>query len=853
MLKRLARNLLSILWGIVLGVLMLEIGLRIFPALLPGPLLLERSLHKTKIYANDEYLIVKQKPNLDILIQGHPDFSFRIKTVSLGFPDIGFREDGIDDSPYGVVVGDSFVWGYGVEMEETFTELMENRTGLDFVNLGVTGYSSIQYQRVLEQYGMVLSPEVIVWGFYVNDIKSDGEFEEKMQTNVENVIVRQLDTMGDAHGLDFKAGEDYSIVAWIKPRDIYEQEALLNQGLVAYWPFDTIEDQQSPDATGNGYHADLYGPVLVTGQNGNALSFDGKDDYAHVTMPNFKIEQDFTVSAWVKISDSSASKNIIAYKKPKSGRGFALFISKDGRVAVGDGISSLGRSEEKVNDGRWHHVVVVYIKEQNAVKLWIGGRASKGIYLEGSRVDLTAKADWYLGGTRDGKTFNGLLDEIRFYGRALDETTIRDLVQKNSRNRPNGTIISKQADRGYSLSIDPEGFLLASVNDGHNNTIAQSDIRVVAGRWHHVVATVDRDAQVTFYIDGEIAGAASISQSSEDLSNEEDFCIGGDKSLGDVGVGTDEMSPHTDRPQTFDGIIDEINIYGKALTEAEARELLQAQDPSGEATAPIQQPHLIACWKFDEGAGYRAADAVGINDALVDGAIWVPAKLGSGLKFDGIDDFARVPFSQRTKTTTLDAIHGFGQEHILTYQLLSFLLGDEKYKRFTGHTNYHYYNDQNLALAFAPWVGSTHMNRKQLIVDPYMERGWELTQQSILQAKQIADDAGAIFIVLIIPFKEQAYWHVASQYYDPKRHCGGSCDPDWITNLVRDFCETHDIQYVDLVPIFKQHAQNGEQLYFHVDGHINQQGHRVVAQSVLDYLSQENLIEPAQGNDARIE
>ena len=66
MLKRLARNLLLILWGIVLGVLMLEIGLRIFPALLPGPLLLERSLHKTKIYANDEYLIVKQKPNLDM-------------------------------------------------------------------------------------------------------------------------------------------------------------------------------------------------------------------------------------------------------------------------------------------------------------------------------------------------------------------------------------------------------------------------------------------------------------------------------------------------------------------------------------------------------------------------------------------------------------------------------------------------------------------------------------------------------------------------------------------------------------------------------------------------------------------
>ena len=44
------------------------------------------------------------------------------------------------------------------------------------------------------------------------------------------------------------------------------------------------------------------------------------------------------------------------------------------------------------------------------------------------------------------------------------------------------------------------------------------------------------------------------------------------------------------------------------------------------------------------------------------------------------------------------------------------------------------------------------------------------------------------------------------------------------------------IRYIDLLPAFREHAKSGEKLYFEVDGHPNETGYRLIANSVIAYL-----------------
>jgi hypothetical protein len=80
------------------------------------------------------------------------------------------------------------------------------------------------------------------------------------------------------------------------------------------------------------------------------------------------------------------------------------------------------------------------------------------------------------------------------------------------------------------------------------------------------------------------------------------------------------------------GLIDEVRIYNRALSEEEIRYLYNRGAP-------------IAHWKFDEGEGNIAYDSSGNgnNGTLINGPTWVPGKFASALKFDGVDDYVEVP------------------------------------------------------------------------------------------------------------------------------------------------------------------------------------------------------------------
>ncbi|MCB9781748.1 MAG: hypothetical protein H6751_02140 [Candidatus Omnitrophica bacterium] len=95
----------------------------------------------------------------------------------------GFRDDPFDldedrDSFRIVALGDSVAWGFGVDTQDAFLQLLEGRLNegipdasppIEIFNLGVMGYSTGQEVRLLETRGLDYKPDLVMVIYVLND------------------------------------------------------------------------------------------------------------------------------------------------------------------------------------------------------------------------------------------------------------------------------------------------------------------------------------------------------------------------------------------------------------------------------------------------------------------------------------------------------------------------------------------------------------------------------------------------------------------------------------------------------------------------------------------------------------
>ena len=105
----------------------------------------------------------------------------------------------------------------------------------------------------------------------------------------------------------------------------------------------------------------------------------------------------------------------------------------------------------------------------------------------------------------------------------------------------------------------------------------------------------------------------------------------------------------------FDGLIDEVRVYDRALTKAEIRADMGTPVASGGTAGGPASPVAgsravrtaaagpVAAYSFDEGTGSSVGDRSGNgNVGTVTGAAWAEGRYGTALSFDGGDDVVRV-------------------------------------------------------------------------------------------------------------------------------------------------------------------------------------------------------------------
>ena len=108
-----------------------------------------------------------------------PDYRVNIRTNSMG---IRADQEFTCDKPEGVfriiVLGDSFTFGYGVEVEQTYGAaleriLVEQGTSAEVINLGVSGAGTAEELIMLNNVGLRFDPDLVVVGYYSNDVTND--------------------------------------------------------------------------------------------------------------------------------------------------------------------------------------------------------------------------------------------------------------------------------------------------------------------------------------------------------------------------------------------------------------------------------------------------------------------------------------------------------------------------------------------------------------------------------------------------------------------------------------------------------------------------------------------------------
>src|SRR3989339_271361 len=213
----------------------------------------------------------------------------------------------------------------------------------------------------------------------------------------------------------------------------------------AKWYFDEGSGSIANDSSGNNNNGTLVNnPQWVNGMLGKALQFDGLGTFINVNDSNsLDVTTALSIEAWVKSNvitvDSGPTRRILD-------KGVYLLAASDQayfKIYIGGIGKGVGKVWTQSDLGIWHHLVGTY--DGINVKLYQDGvlagqtAATGNIDVNGSSLVMGRQ------GTSASGRFDGLIDEIKIYSRAL--------TQEEVLSRYQGTPIPPPPDNPPTVSI----------------------------------------------------------------------------------------------------------------------------------------------------------------------------------------------------------------------------------------------------------------------------------------------------------------------------------------------------------------------------------------------------------------
>jgi hypothetical protein len=205
---------------------------------------------------------------------------------------------------------------------------------------------------------------------------------------------------------------------------------LHDKSQVLYLPFDKDDGSYARDRSGYNNHGVIYGASWVDGKYGKALSFNGVDNYVEVASNSIFNLQEMTISSWFNANDVSKTEILIG--KDITGnynwefyRNYFWTVGELGCIYYylkTDATVGYVAPTAIFNVGQWYHTVFIF-KPNGYYEMWVNG----------NRVRYNTAANfssWRISTTYImlGTYYNGSIDEVRIYNRALSQAEIQHIM-----------------------------------------------------------------------------------------------------------------------------------------------------------------------------------------------------------------------------------------------------------------------------------------------------------------------------------------------------------------------------------------------------------------------------------------
>lgn len=368
-------------------------------------------------------------------------------------------------------------------------------------------------------------------------------------------------------------------------------------GLVAAYSFNEGSGSTVTDLSGNGLNGTIVGSTWTTqGKYSNALSFNGTSSYVDLGNPStLQLTGSMTIEAWVKAAANPADDGQIVAKSdsssgwqfkttPDSGPemfGVALLNSSGARAKI------FSKTVRSLNT--WYHVAGVYDVSAKTLNIYVNGVLDSGT-AQGTvfSANVNPSVNVNIGRRTGGFYFNGVIDEVRIYNRALSQSEIQ-----NDMATPLGTLaVDSQPPTAPSN-------LTAAANGASANL-----------NW----TTSSDNIGVTKYFIERCQGIGCSSFAE---------------------VGTSAGTNYTDPGLALN------TTYGYRVRATDASNNLSPFSNIATATTPVAVSDLVVAYGFNEGSGTTVADVSGNGiTGTLQGATWTTGgKYGNALSFDGSSSY----------------------------------------------------------------------------------------------------------------------------------------------------------------------------------------------------------------------
>ncbi len=219
---------------------------------------------------------------------------------------------------------------------------------------------------------------------------------------------------------------------------------------VAHWKLDETTGPTAVDSEGDNDGNWINGPTPAPGVIDGGLDFDGSNDY--VDAGTFDVVgSGITMMAWFSaeaiatddgrfVSKASGPNEVDAYwQLSTTDSGSNRYLRM--RIKAGGTTTTLADSSVNLATGTWYLATATYDNASGTMRLYLDGvEVASRAHAVGGALDTNPAVPVALGanGTAE-RFFNGILDDVRVYNRALGADEINDLYNDSAPQAPGYT------------------------------------------------------------------------------------------------------------------------------------------------------------------------------------------------------------------------------------------------------------------------------------------------------------------------------------------------------------------------------------------------------------------------------